>query len=156
RATNLAVIRTDANGRMLGDCTHPQRTWSLLHGRLLDESAKQLSPGEFPCPVAISAPYSCRCVADSFKYPGFSMRRDRAGLVHFSVPLLHNGEPLGALVAGQVFDRFPDENVLHNVADRLGIPFAHVWRLARLEKPIKLTVLRVYANLLVTLAEHIV
>jgi len=76
-------------------------------------------------------------------------------LVHFCVPLAIGNEHFGALVAGQVFDQFPEALVLEQVADKLGISPNKLWQLARLERPIKVDTLGVYADLLHTLANRV-
>jgi signal transduction histidine kinase len=77
--------------------------------------------------------------------------RDRTGLVHFAVPLVLGEHPLGALVAGQVFDQFPEQLPLEQVAKQLGLSPAPAWQAARLEHPVKRATLEVYADLLATL-----
>ena len=79
------------------------------------------------------------------------MAHDRTGLVHFAVPLLLGEHPLGALVAGQVFDQYPEQLPLEQVAKAFGLPRHEVWQLARLEHPVKKDILRVYGDLLATL-----
>jgi signal transduction histidine kinase/ActR/RegA family two-component response regulator len=79
--------------------------------------------------------------------------RDRTGLVHIAVPLVLSGQPLGALVAGQVFTRYPEQLPLEHVARQLHVSPGKVWELARLEHPIKQATLEVYADLLATLGQ---
>jgi signal transduction histidine kinase len=81
------------------------------------------------------------------------MERDRTRLVHFAVPLILGGERLGAVLAGQVFDEYPEQLVLEQVATHLGLSPARVWQKARLEYPIKRGTLRVYADLLMSLSQ---
>jgi signal transduction histidine kinase len=61
--------------------------------------------------------------------------------------------PLGALVAGQVFDQYPEQLPLEQVARQLGLSPAPAWQAARLEHPVKLATLEVYAELLATLGQ---
>jgi signal transduction histidine kinase len=84
---------------------------------------------------------------------GIVVARDRAGLVHFAVPLVLGGHQLGALVAGQVFDQYPEQLALEQVARQLGLSPAQAWQLARLEHPVKRATLEVYADLLATLGQ---
>ena len=81
------------------------------------------------------------------------MTRDPTGLVHFAVPLQLGEHRLGALVAGQVFDQYPEQLPLEQVANAFGLPRHEVWQLARLEHPIKKDSLRVYGDLLATLGQ---
>jgi signal transduction histidine kinase len=73
--------------------------------------------------------------------------------VHFAVPLVLGGHPLGALVAGQVFDQFPEQQSLEQAAKQLGLSPVRAWQLARLEHPVKRATLEVYADLLATLGQ---
>jgi signal transduction histidine kinase len=71
--------------------------------------------------------------------------------VHVTVPLVLGEHALGALVAGKVFDQYPEQLVLEHVAVTFGLHPQQVWQLARLEQPVKRATLRVYADLLATL-----
>jgi signal transduction histidine kinase len=95
----------------------------------------------------------CNCVAYALARGGFVEARDRTGLVHFAVPLMLGEHPLGALVAGQVFDHYPEQLPLEHMAKQLGLPPAPVWQVARLEHPVKRATLEVYADLLATLGQ---
>ncbi len=44
------------------------------------------------------------------------MVRDQAGLTHVAVPLILGKQRLGAIIAGQVFDRYPEALSLRRVA----------------------------------------
>src|SRR6266852_8577279 len=173
RATHLAVALADAAGRLIGENINPRPTWSLLHAKTQpgirsqgsgardQESADRsdvphltpdsclLTPGG--CPFSLAPLKPCNCVADALARGGFVEARDRTGLVHFAVPLVLGEHPLGALVAGQVFDQYPEQLSLEQVARHLGLAPAPVWQTARLEHPIKRATLEVYADLLATL-----
>jgi signal transduction histidine kinase len=144
RAMRLAVALAGADGRLLGECLNPQPLWALLRGRRPGE------PGECPFALAPLQP-PCTCVADALNGRRVVRAWDRTGLVHFAVPLALGGRPLGALVAGQVFDRYPEQLVLDQAAARLGLPAATVWQAARREHPVSRATLQVYENLLATL-----
>jgi signal transduction histidine kinase len=79
--------------------------------------------------------------------------RDRTGLVHFAVPLALGGHGLGALLAGQVFDHYPEQLALDHAAQQFGLPLGQVWEKARLEHPVGPPTLRVYEDLLATLGQ---
>ena len=143
RATNLAVALVDAEGRLLGEYLNHRPTWRLLHTK------KAAAIGR--CPFSLAPLKPCTCVADALATGGFVAARDQTGLVHFAVPLQLGDHPLGALVAGQVFDQFPEQLPLEQVAKAFGLPRHEVWQLARLEQPVKKDVLRVYGDLLTTL-----
>ncbi len=150
RATNLAVALTDEEGRLLGECQNPQKTWLLLHAHR--PSAGRPPPESGTCPFSLALLDPCTCVADALATGGVVTVRDRTGLVHFAVPLRLGEQLLGALVAGQVFDQYPEQLPLEQAAKAFGVPPGDVWRSARLEHPVKQATLRVYADLLANLA----
>src|SRR5271166_4249697 len=144
RATNLAVALADAAGRLIGSTIDPRPTWSLLHAK---------TPRGVGCPFSLAPLQPCNCVADALARGGFVVARDRTGLVHFAVPLVLGEHPLGVLVAGQVFDQYPEQLALEQVARQLGLSPAPAWQVARLEHPVKRATLEVYADLLATLGQ---
>jgi signal transduction histidine kinase/CheY-like chemotaxis protein len=79
--------------------------------------------------------------------------RDPTGMVHFAVPLQLGEHRLGALVAGQVFDHYPEQLPLEQAANAFGLPRHEVWQRARLEHPIKKESLHIYGDLLATLGQ---
>jgi signal transduction histidine kinase len=143
RATSLAVALTDAGGSLLGGCINPRPTWALFR------DGKPCAAGE--CPFAVLPEHPCRCVADALASGSCCLARDRTGLVHFAVPLTLGEHRLGALVAGQVFDQYPEQLALEHAARQSGLRLLDVWQQARLEHPVKQATLRVYADLLATL-----
>jgi len=160
RCTNLAVALADAAGRLIVETINPRPTWSLLHAKASggrqppDSSSHQgadAPPSPAGCPFSQAPLSPCNCVADALARGGFVVARDRMGLVHFAVPLVLGDHPLGALVAGQVFDQYPEQLPLEQVAKQLGLAPAPVWQAARLEHPVKRATLEVYADLLATL-----
>jgi signal transduction histidine kinase len=150
RGTNLAVALADAAGRLLGSIINPRPTWSLLHAKAPPHSPPS-SEGGAGCPFSLAPLKPCNCVADALARGGFVVARDRTGLVHFAVPLVLGEHPLGALVAGQVFDHYAEQLPLEQVARQLGLSPAPAWQAARLEHPVKRATLEVYADLLATL-----
>jgi signal transduction histidine kinase len=143
RAMHLAVALVDADGRLLSPCLNAQPLWALLR------SQKPAGAGE--CPFAVAPLKPCTCVADALQKGTVVRVRDRAGLVHFAVPLALGEEKLGALVAGQVFDHYPEQLVLEHVAKTLGVSQAQIWQIARRQPPVSSSQLRVYEDLLATL-----
>src|SRR5712692_7079193 len=157
RATHLAVALVDAAGGLIGEPINPRPTWSLLYAKPPPPSPPaEGAAGRVGCPFSL-APLqhhpACHCVADALASGGLVVARDRTGLVHFAVPLVLGEQPLGALVAGQVFDQYPEQLPLEQVAKHLGLAPAPVWQRARLEHPIKRATLEVYADLLATLGQ---
>jgi ligand-binding sensor protein len=51
--------------------------------------------------------------------------------VHFAVPLVLGGHPLGALVAGQVFDQHAEQLTPEHTAKMFVSPQVKVWEKAR-------------------------
>jgi signal transduction histidine kinase len=175
RGTNLAVALADAAGRLIGSTINPRPTWSLLHAKTPpgvrsqgsgvrdQESADRSDVHHLSsdsclltfggCPFSLAPLKPCNCVANALARGGFVVARDRVGLVHFAVPLVLGDHPLGALVAGQVFDQYPEQLPLEQVAKQLGLSPASAWQVARLEHPVKRATLEVYADLLATLGQ---
>jgi signal transduction histidine kinase len=143
RAMRLGVALVGVDGRLLGPCLNAQPLWALLRGR------QPMAAGE--CPFAVAPLQPCTCVADALQRGDMIRARDRPGLIHFTVPLALRGERLGALIAGQVFDQYPEQLLLEHVANKLGLSPAKVWEKARREHPVSRSMLRVYEDLLVTL-----
>jgi hypothetical protein len=143
--TNLAVALVDVDGRLQGPCHNPQPTWSRLH------AAQEASGGG--CPFALASPRPCTCVRDALASRALVLKRDRTGLVHFTVPLVLDDYPVGALLAGQVFDQYSEHLVLEHVATHVGLSPHAVWQVARLELPVKRATLRVYGRLLAALGQ---
>ena len=143
RATHLAVALVDVDGRLLGPCLNPQPTWRLLRA--------QAPPGATACPFCLLPLQPRSCVADALTTGEVRVTRDLTGLVHVTVPLVLGDHVLGALLAGQVFDQYPESLALEHAAVTCGLRPAQVWQLARLEVPVTRATLRVYADLLATL-----
>jgi signal transduction histidine kinase len=146
RATHLAVALTDTHGDLLGECLNPRPTWQLLQAQ-----AAAVSPPS--CPFALVSDRPCPCIADALDKKRVAVVRDRTMLVHFAVPLILGGEKLGAVLAGQVFDQYPEQTGLEQVARHLGLSPDTVWQQARLELPVSRNTLRVYVDLLVSLSQ---
>jgi signal transduction histidine kinase/CheY-like chemotaxis protein/pimeloyl-ACP methyl ester carboxylesterase len=151
RATNLAVALADTAGRLIGSTINPRPMWSVLHSKTPPISSPPA--GGVGCPFSLTPLSPCNCAADALARGGVVMARDRTGLVHFAVPLVLGGHPMGALVAGQVFTRYPEQLPLEHIARQLLLSSGKVWELARLEHPVKQATLEVYADLLATLGQ---
>ena len=144
-STNLAVALVDEAGRLLGPCLNPRPTWRQFH------ASQEAADGA--CPFALAPPRPCTCVADALARRALVLARDRTGLVHVAVPLVLDDHPVGALLAGQVFDQYPEQLVLEQVATRCGLSPQRVWQVARLELPVKQATVRVYGRLLAVLGQ---
>jgi signal transduction histidine kinase len=151
RGTKLAVALADAAGHLIGSTINPRPAWSLLHAKTTPSSEGVAAV--MGCPFSLAPLPPCNCVTDALARGGFVVARDRTGLVHFAVPLVLGGHPLGALIAGQVFDQYPTQLPLEQVAKQLGLSPALAWQAARLEHPVNRATLEVYADLLATLGQ---
>ncbi|MEO8257872.1 MAG: ATP-binding protein [Acidobacteriota bacterium] len=141
----VAVALTDAHGQVLGRCYNPQPVWTMVHDAVPDAAAS--------CPFCMEGPTPCTAVADAFRTGGVVMSRDQAGLTHVAVPLLLKNQQLGAIIAGQVFDRFPDPLLLRRVARDAGISEHDLWMLARKQHPVSAATLKASGDLLYALGQ---
>src|SRR5215469_4024019 len=80
-----------------------------------------------------------------------TLATDDSGLGYVAVPLGLAERGRGALIAGQVFLRFPDQLALDRVARARGLP--SLWAVARRERPTSPAVLTRYGELLRTLGQ---
>jgi hypothetical protein len=75
-------------------------------------------------------------------------------LAHVAVPLSLGGQQLGALIAGQVFSRYPEPLRLQRVAREAGISQQQLWHEAVQQVPCPRATLQLYANLLLSLGKR--
>jgi PAS domain S-box-containing protein len=140
RTIRVAVALTDCNGRQLGECQNAQPVWRLIH-----EGLSGMGAG---CPFCITRGLPCTAVAESLHTGNPAMARDQAGLTHVAVPLLLGKQRLGAIIAGQVFDRYPEPLSLRRVAKEFGVSERRLWELAREQRPVSSAVLQASGELL--------
>ena len=143
RTMRVAVALTDSQGQLLGKCHNAQPVW-----RLVRDAAPGWSSG---CPFCIATHVPCTAVADALQTGGVVMVRDQAGLTHVAVPLLLGKLRFGAVIAGQVFDRYPDPLLLRRVAKEFGVSAQRLWELAREQRPVSNAGLRASGDLLCAL-----
>jgi PAS domain S-box-containing protein len=136
----VAVALTDSEGLLLGKCHNPQPLWSLVR-----DAASDWDPG---CPFCIAKRLPCVAVADAVRTGAAAVAHDSAGLTHVAVPLTLGKETLGAIIAGQVFDRYPEPLLLRRVARDFGISAQELWELAKQERPMAGALLRASGELL--------
>jgi signal transduction histidine kinase len=144
RATKLAVMMVDAGGVPLGPCVNPQRLWSLVRA--------QCGKTEQACPFCLHPEPCCHALQDAERTRAVSFARDRAGVVHMVVPVTLTGRTIAFILAGQVFDRFPEQLLLDHLARATGCSPPQLWDIARREVPVGRQVLQAYGDLLSTLA----
>jgi PAS domain S-box-containing protein len=149
-AMNLAVALTDTQGQVLGECINPRPLWSLFRAQVSQK------PGI--CPFCLIRSEPCTAIADALHQGQIMLTRDRLGLAHFVIPLQLGNQQLGTLIAGQVFDQFPDrlQLELEQTARRLDLSPQQVWNLASRQRPVLHKTLQIYAKLLHTLGSTFV
>jgi signal transduction histidine kinase/CheY-like chemotaxis protein len=77
-------------------------------------------------------------------------------VVHLTVPVKVSGRVIAFILAGQVFDRFPEQLLLESLARARGSGPQALWDLARRQVPVGRQLLQAYGELLSTLAESYV
>jgi PAS domain S-box-containing protein len=138
RTMNVAVALTDEQGHMLGECHNPQPVWKLIH----DNAPVRIAE----CPFCIGQP--CSAVAEALQTGEAVMVHDQVGLTHVAVPLSLGTQHLGAIVAGQVFDRYPESIALQRVAKEFDLPAQRLWDVARKQAPVSRIILQTSGRLL--------
>jgi PAS domain S-box-containing protein len=140
----VAVALTDSAGHVLGKCHNAQPVWTLIHDAAHDRTG---------CPFCISTGVRCAAVAEALRVGAVIRVRDEAGLTHVAIPLLLGQQQLGAIIAGQVFDRYPDSLLLQRVAKEFGVSSQQLWDLSRKQRPVSSAVLQASADLLCALGK---
>jgi PAS domain S-box-containing protein len=143
----LAVALTDTEGRLLGQCHNPQPIWRMVSG------ARPLAAGE--CPFCLAPPGYCSAVKDALKTNKLVIVEDEAGLAHAAVPLSLGGRQLGALIAGQVFTRYPEPLLLERVSRDAGVSRPRLWQEAIQQVPVTRATLKLYGELLLSLGQAV-
>lgn len=143
RTMRVAVALTDPEGRVLGRCHNAQPAWKLVHGAT--------HVRDTGCPFCITTTLPCTAVAEALQTGGAVMARDQAGLTHVAVPLLLGKWPLGAIIAGQVFDRYPEPLPLKRIAREYGVSAQQLWDVAKTQRPVSGANLQASGDLLCAL-----
>jgi signal transduction histidine kinase/ligand-binding sensor protein len=148
RTTRLAVALVDAQGQIVGTCHNPQPIWSLARAARTDWGTD--------CPFCLEPGGNCTAAADALRTNSLVLAHDRAGFAHTASPVSLAGQHLGVLIAGQVFDRFPELLRLDLAAKDFGLSAQEVWHSARQQAPVSRANLTVFGNLLHTLGQSFV
>ena len=148
RATKLAVLMVDQNGRPIGSCINPHRLWQTVTA-----GAQVAVPA---CPFCLHPESNCQALADARRSAAVTFARGRAGLAHVVVPVRLGAHSLAFLLAGQVFDQFPEQLLIYDLARATGTSPQVLWDIARRDVPVNRTVLQAYGDLLATLAQSYV
>ena len=147
RATKLAVMMVDANGTPIGSCINPHRLWQAVTAGGRSATA---------CPFCVHPESNCQALAEARQSAAVTFSRGRAGLAHVVVPVRLGARSLAFLLAGQVFDQFPEQLLVYDLARATGTSPQVLWDIARRDVPVNRTLLQAYGDLLATLAESYV
>ena len=140
RTMGVAVALTDDRGFLQGEAQNVQPVWKLIHDASRGWTDR--------CPFCVTSQVPCTAVTEALHSGGVVMARDQAGLAHVAVPLSLGQQPLGAIIAGQVFDRYPEPLSLRRVAKDFDVAPQELWRLARKQLPVSAASLRASGELL--------
>jgi PAS domain S-box-containing protein len=145
RTMRTAVGLADPNGHLLGECFNPQRVWLSVR-----EASREEAAG---CSFCLPHSLQCSAAAEALRINRATLARDQAGLAHVAVPLSLRGRPIGVLLAGQVFDRYPEPLPLQRVARGSGVSAQELWHQATEQAPISRNTLQLYGDLLTALGQ---
>ena len=143
--TGLAVALVAPDGRLVGTCHNAQPIWSLAR-----EARPVWGTG---CLFCLQTDGRCAAASDARTTNSVVLVHDTAGFAHVALPLTLGGRHLATLIAGQVFDRYPEPLPLERVAREFGLSPQRLWHLARHAAPISRSNLFIRGNLLFTLGQ---
>jgi two-component sensor histidine kinase/ligand-binding sensor protein len=148
QAMQVAVALTDEKGRLMGICHNPQPIWSLARNARPDWGER--------CIFCLNGETGgCTAAGDARRTGSVALVHDMAGMAHVAVPLSFGDRYFGTLLAGQVFDRYPDPFALGQVAKDLGLSQQMLWGVARHQVPLSRSNLSVYGSLLLALGQAV-
>jgi PAS domain S-box-containing protein len=143
RTMRVGVALTDSKGQLLSACHNPQPVWAL--------SRKALPESDGSFWLSPRTPDSA--VMESMQQGEIGTANDEAGLAYIAVPLSLDGRYVTTLMAGQVFDHYPESLRMEQAAKKLGIPAQQMWQLAIRQSPVSRATLRLYGELLQALGQ---
>ncbi len=143
RCVDVAVALIDHDGELVGEVHNPKPIWKLVRAARPHWGAA--------CPFCLDEAGNCTAAADAEKTRSLVMVRGLGGYAHTAVPLFLDQRHLGTLLAGQVFDEYPELLLLEKVARMYGLSGQELWRLARQRVPVSHATLITYGTLLGTL-----
>jgi two-component sensor histidine kinase len=143
RSIDVAVALIDHEGRLIGKCHNPTPIWKLAR--------KSRPNGGGGCVFCLEAIKVCTAAADAERSRAQVIARDKGGYAHTATPIYLNGKHLGTLLAGQVFDQYPELLLMEQLAKTFGLSGQRLWDLARKRIPMSRVTLATYGNLLGTL-----
>jgi two-component sensor histidine kinase/ligand-binding sensor protein len=146
QAMQVAVALTDPDGRLTGICHNPQPVWSLARGARAEWEG---------CPFCLQAKNACTAAAEARRTGSLVLVHDLAGLAHLALPLYLGDRYVGTLLAGQVFDRYPEPGAVARAAKEFGLPAQRLWTAASNQIPVNRSTLHLYGSLLLTLGRAV-
>lgn len=144
RSVDVAVALVGHNGALIGKVHNAKPIWELAR------AARPDWPG---CPFCLDEAGHCTAAAEAERTGSLAFATGLGGFTHTAVPLFLNRQHMGTLLAGQVFNQYPELLLLEQVAHVYGLSGQTLWNLARLRVPVSLTTLKTYGYLLGTLGQ---
>ncbi len=145
RSVDLAVALVNHDGVLVGEVHNPKPIWKLVRAARPDWGSG--------CLFCLDEPGICTAAADAEKTRSLIVMRGLGGYAHTAVPIFLHDQHLGTLLAGQVFDRYPELLLLEQVAHEHRLSGQELWRLARQRVPVSHATLITYGRLLGTLGQ---
>jgi two-component sensor histidine kinase/ligand-binding sensor protein len=144
RTVNMAVALVDHQGHLIGKCHNPQPIWKL---------AREARPdGDAGCLFCLDSNGrsngQCTAAADALRTGSVTLASGPGGFVHIAASLSLDGQHLGTLIAGQVFDQYPELLLMERFARQFGLSGQLLWQVARMQTPVSLQNLTTYGKLL--------
>lgn len=143
RSANLAVALIDHGGHMIGKCHNQKPIWTLAR-----KARPDWGDG---CSFCLPGNGICTAAADAERTESMVLARDLGGYVHIAAPIFLDHKHLGTLLAGQVFDQYPQMLLMDRVAREFHLSGQELWDLARQRVPMSRASLTTFGNLLGTL-----
>jgi PAS domain S-box-containing protein len=145
RTMKVAVALTDIEGSLLGSCQNAQPIWTLLKSAIVGKRTG--------CPFCLAPSSPCAAVAEALRTGLPTIVRDQAGLTHVAVPLSLGNHRLGAIIAGQVSEQYPESLLLQRAAKKFGVSAQLLWHLSSNQRPVSRATLQMAGDLLGTLGQ---
>jgi two-component sensor histidine kinase len=144
RSVDVAVALVDHDGVLIGKCHNPKQIWKL---------AQAARPDRAGCLFCLDEAGHCTAAADAEKTQSLVVVTGLGGFSHTAFAIFLKGQHMGTLLAGQVFEQYPELLLLEQIAKEYSLSGQECWRLARQSIPLGQTTLKTYGNLLGTLGQ---